>query len=194
MKKLYTLLLFIIMIGSVNAQDIEKITREENRKFHYGIELGLYNGVYAKYNFNPKFSVLGQLGMNYYLAYTVPRSFYTSGMAPAINLTGQWHFWRFNELDNSGMYLSLGFFYDWGKYGLFRKNLLNGRDYWTLESGGLITRWGIETPITDHINFKANIVIHTGLGLDAEWDGVSQNREISRADILFDVGVTIPLR
>ncbi len=179
-------------------EDKTTTPQEAFKQKELGVELGLFSGVYGKYNFNEHFSLLGQLGMNYDVAYTVPRGFFFTGMNPAINLSGIWYFFRPKHAANQGIYASFGAFGDLGKYALFSSKDKT-QDWGGLWSAGIFLKLGVDIAVYKSIRVKASALINEGAIYRRMPDlgvGLSLPTKTAlnaRNEFLFDLGVVIPL-
>ena len=163
----------------------------QERKFEYGLQAGTANGVIAQYNFSPKVSLSGELGLQHRFGATVPKKFYNLGSSPTAQVSARWYFFRPKSIENRGVFLSLGGFYEQSSlsFGYDTQKKLRFRELnWTL---ALIGKVGVECPIYKSLNLKSSIGITCGSeeSADAIKMGLSDIYTF-RNDFVFDLGIS----
>ncbi|SPY35395.1 Uncharacterised protein [Porphyromonas cangingivalis] len=165
--------------------------RGQERKFEYGLQVGTANGIIAQYNLTPKVSLLGEVGLQHRFGATFPRKFYNLGSSPTAQFSARWYFFRPKHIENRGVFLSLGGFYEQSSLSFgydSKKKLSFPKINWTL---ALISKVGVEYPIYKSLNIKSSVGITCGSeeSVAAIKMGLSDIHTF-RNDFVFDLGVS----
>ncbi len=162
-----------------------EVFAQHQEKLEFGAELGLQNGLYTKYNLKESWSLVGQVGLNYQLNLLALQDSYKRGFVPTIKTELRWYLPLLPHVDNCGIFLSGGLFYDLGRYRLLANKAIEER-YNSLWSSGVYTALGLDLPIDTNLTIKAKILMNLGA---MEIEQSNSKRIKTRNELLFDLGI-----
>lgn len=164
----------------------------QERKMELGVQIGTSTGVMGQYNLSRSLSLVGELGLQHRLAYTRPDKFLNLGMSPAIYLSGRWYFLKPEGVDNRGLFLSLGAFYEQGGCALLynkKHKSLKDEINW---ASALVAKVGAEYPLFGNLNIKGSVGFN--LGLEESKESIRRkmsNIHTTRNELVFDLGLSM---